>query len=170
MTEVSLNFRQSAYAAETGRVLIALMTITHDSLAVPIYISSDPTQRLTEYTTDAEVIYGTVSRGINFIFLPVRIKLPDDSVDGPGEMTLEIDNVHRQYTETIRSISSPPKFNVELVMDDAPDVVDASWPEFLMTNVRYDASLITATLKLEMLEREPFPSGSFSPSYFPGLF
>ena len=170
MTEVSLNFRQEAYAAETGRVLIALMTITHDDLAEPIRISSDPTERIAEYTTDAEVVYGTVSRSENYIFFPIRIKLPDDTDDGPGEMTIELDNIHRQYIETIRTILSPAKFKVEIVMDDSLDVVEASWPEFLLTNVRYDASIITGTLKLELLEREPFPAGSFSPSYFPALF
>ena len=76
MTTVSLNFREAAYAAETGRVLIALMTIDHADLAEPIRISTDPTQRLEDLTTDEEVVYGTESRGETFLFCPVRIKLP----------------------------------------------------------------------------------------------
>lgn len=167
---VSLNFRQAAYAQETGRVLIILMTLDHDSLSEPIRLSSDPTQRLTEYTTDSEVVYGTVSRGDNYIFFPMRIKLPDDTDDGPGEMTLEIDNVHRQYTQTIRSIFTPVTVKTEIILDDTPDVVEAQWPEFLMTNIKYNDTIISATLKLEILENEPFPAGTFSPSYFPGLF
>ena len=168
--EVSLQFRQQAYAAETGRVLICLITIDHDDLTDPIRISTDPTARIEAYTTDAEVVYGTVSRGETFLFLPVRLKLPDDTDAGPGEMTLEIDNVHRQYTETIRAIFSPPTVTVELVMDNTLDTVEAQWPEFLLTNIHYDASVISGTLKLETLEREPFPSGTFTPSGFPALF
>jgi hypothetical protein len=167
---VSLNFRQAAYGAETGRVLIALMTLTHESLSTPILLSSDPTQRLTEYTTDTEVVYGTVSRGDNYIFLPMRIKLPGDTDEGPGEMTLEIDNVHRQYTQTIRSLFTPVTMKTEIVLDNTPDVIEVQWPEFLLTNIKYDASVISATLKPELLEREPFPAGTFCPSYFPGLF
>jgi hypothetical protein len=170
MTTVSLNFRQAAYAQETGRVIIALITLTHESLSDPIRISTDPTQRLEEYTTVADVVYGTVSRGETYIFLPVRIKLPNDADEGPGEMTLEIDNIHRQYMQTIRELFSPVSVNVEIVLDNALDTVEASWPEFLLTNIKYDASVISGTLKLETLEREPFPAGNFTPAYFPGLF
>lgn len=168
----SLNFRQAAYAQETGRVIIALITIDHPDLSTPIRISTDPTARLIGegYTNDLDVVYGTVSRGNTFIFLPVKLGLPNDTDEGPGEMTLEIDNIHRQYTETIRSIMTPPTVQVELVLDNALDTVEAQWPEFLLTDIKYNATTITGTLKLETLEREPFPAGSFSPAYFGGLF
>lgn len=167
---VSLNFRQAAYASETGRFPIGLITISHDDLAEDILVSTDPTARLEEHTTDSQVVYGTVSRGKKFIFFPMRIKLPDDTDEGPGEMQIELDNVHRTYIETIRSISTPASFTVEFVMDNDLDTVEISWPEFQMVNARYNETLITATLKLETQEREPFPSGTFSPAYFGGLF
>jgi hypothetical protein len=166
----SVNFREAAFSAETGRVIIALITLTHADLADPIRISTDPTQRITAMTTVTDVVYGTVSRGETFIFLPLRINLPSDTDEGPGEMTLEFDNVHRAYTAAIRSIFTPVAVNVELVLDNALDTVEAQWPEFLLANIRYDASTISGTLKIETLEREPFPSGIFSPSAFPGLF
>ena len=167
---VSLNFRQAAYASETGRFPIGLITISHEDLAEDILVSTDPTARLEEHTTDVQIVYGTVSRGNTYLFFPMRIKLPDDTDEGPGEMQIEIDNVHRTYIETIRSIFTPASFTVEWVMDNDPDTVDASWPDFQLVNVKYNETIITATLKLETQEREPFPSGSFSPSYFPGIF
>ena len=171
-TLISLNFRQSAYAAETGRVPICLITVDHADLADPIRISTDPTQRLTGagYTDDTEVIYGTVSRGDTFVFLPVRLRISDDSDEGPGDIALEVDNVHRTYTETIRSIMTPPTVLVEMVMDNALDTVDGQWPEFILKNVKYDASVISGTVKWETQEDEPFPCGSFTPAQFPGLF
>jgi len=170
MTTTSLNFRQAANAPETGRVPIALITLSHDDLGDDIRISTDPTAELTELTTDTEKVYGTTSDGKDYIFLPVRIKLPDDTDEGPGEMQLEIDNVHRAYTETIRSIYTPVTCKVDIVMDNALDVIDASWPEFQLTNISYNATTITGTLRLETLESEPYPAGSFTPGYFPGLF
>lgn len=167
---ISLNFREAAYAQETGRVLICLIAIDHDDLSEPIRISTDPTQRLEEYTTDYDVVYGTISREETFLFFPVRIGLPNETENGPGEMTLELDNVHRTYVETIRTISSPLRITVEMVMDNTLDVVEAVWPEFLLTNISYDAMLITGTLKLETLVREPFPCGTFTPVGFPGIF
>lgn len=168
MTTVSLNFRQSAYAQETGRVLICLMTLTHDDLEEPIRLSSDPTERLDE--TVSEVVYGTVSRSQEYVYLPMTLKLPDDTDSGPGEMVIELDNIHRAYTQAIRTIQSPVKVNVELVMDNDLDTVEGQWPEYLLTGVTYDSAVIRGTLRMETLESEPFPSGTFNPSYFPGLF
>ena len=170
MTTTSLNFREAVNAPETGRVPIALITLSHEDLVDDIRISTDPTAELTELTTDLEKVYGTTSSGKDYIFLPVRIKLPDDTDEGPGEMQLEFDNVHRAYTETIRSVYTPVTCKVDIVMDNALDTIDASWPEFQLTNISYNATTITGTLKLETLETEPWPSGSFVPSYFPGLF
>lgn len=170
MTDISLNFKSAAFAQETGRIPIVLITLSHDDLLDDIRISTDPTQELSGLTTDTEKVYGTVSNGDSYIFLPVRIKLPDDTEDGPGLMKLEIDNVHRAYTEAIRSIFTPVTCQVDIVMDNALDTIDASWPEFLLTNITYDVSIITGTLTLETLTTEPFPAGTFIPSHFPGLF
>jgi len=170
MTTVSLNFKEAAFAQETGRVPIALITLSHPDLTDDIRISTDPTQELTELTTVTEKVYGTVSNSKIYVFLPVRIKLPDDTEQGPGTMTLEIDNVHRAYTETIRSVNTPVTCQVDIVMDNALNTIDASWPEFKLTNISYNATTITGTLKLETLETEPYPAGCFTPSYFPGLF
>ena len=168
----SLGFRQAVYAPETGRFPIALITISHPDLTDDIRISTDPTERLEGegYTTDVQVVYGTVSRGKKFIFFPVKLKLPDDTPEGPGEIQIEIDNVHQQYTETIRTIHSPPMFNVELVLDNSPDLVEGQWPEFELRNVTYNASVITGTLKMESYVTEPFPAGNITPSQFPGSF
>jgi hypothetical protein len=170
MTTTSLNFREAAFASETDRVPIALITIEHDDLTGPMRISTDPTQEFPEHSTDENKVYGTLSNGIQYLFFPVRLTLPDDTEDGPGEMKLEIDNVLRQYTADIRSIFTPAICQVDIVMDNALDVVDASWPEFKMTNIEYNATIITATLRLETLDTEPYPAGKFMPSSFPGLF
>jgi len=169
---VSLDFRTAAYSQETGRYLIALITISHAALASDILLSTDPTQRLigAGYTSDTEVVYGTVSRGENYIFYPLRLSLPDDTDEGPGSMTIEIDNIHRELVATIRSIFTPAEMTVELVLDNALDTIEAQWPAFQLTNLKYDANVITGTLSLELEDREPFPAGSFTPSYFAGLF
>ena len=170
MTITSLNFRDAAFSPEAGRVLIALITLSHIGLADDIRISTDPTQELTEFTSDTQKVYGTISNGKKYIFLPVRIKLPDDTDEGPGEMQLEIDNVHRAYTETIRSVQTPVICRVDLVLDNALNTIEGSWPEFKLVDITYNATTITGTLRLETLETEPYPSGSFVPSYFRGLF
>jgi len=170
MTEVSLNFKEAAFAQETGRVPIALITLSHNGLEDDIRISCDPTQELAGLTTDTQKVYGTISNGKTYIFLPVRIKLPDDTEQGPGTMTLEIDNIHRAYTETIRTVFTPVTCQVDILLDNALDIIDASWPEFLLTNIKYNAAVITGTLTLETLMTEPFPAGTFIPAHYPGVY
>jgi hypothetical protein len=170
MTELSLNFREAAYAQETGVFPIALITLEHDDLAEPIRISTDPTQRITELTTDSDIVYGTVSDGETYVFLPIKIRLPDDTDEGPGQMTMEIDNIRQALTESIRSVSTPVSCQVDIVMSNDLDTVEMSWPEFMLFNIRYDAVTVTGTLQIETLTSEPFPAGSFTPGYFPALF
>lgn len=165
---LSASFLQAAYSQETGRTIIGLLTLTHPDLSDTVRISTDPTQRIS--ATASDVIYGTVSRGDNYVFLPVTIKLPDDTEEGLGDMTIELDNINRAYIEAIRSVTSPPpELTVELVLDNALDTVEAQWPAFQMLEIKYNEMTITCTLKLETLEIEPFPAGSFNPSQFPGL-
>jgi hypothetical protein len=59
---------------------------------------------------------------------------------------------------------------VELILNSSLDSIEARWPAFQLTNIKYDASVITGTLNLELEDREPFPAGSFVPSFFAGLF
>lgn len=165
---ISVNFREAGYASETGRVPIMLITFDHADMVQPIRISTDPTERILE--TDGLIVYGTVSRGEDFVFLPMRFKLPDDNDSGPGEMQIELDNVDRAMTQTIREIFSPISVKVEVVMDNAPDTVDLEWPEYVLTNIKYDATTITGTMTLENLIREPFPGLMFTPSTAPGVF
>ena len=169
---VSLDFRKAVYSQETERFLIALITISHADLTDDILISTDPTGRLTGtgYTDDTDVVYGTVSRGENYIFYPVRLSLPDDTDEGPGSMSIEVDNIHRTLMEAVRSIFTPAEMTIELVLDNALDTVEAQWPAFQLTNIKYDSNIITGTLNLELEDKEPFPAGSFTPGYFAGLF
>jgi hypothetical protein len=167
-SQLSTEFLRGAFAQETGVCPVFLLTIAHASLAQPIRASSDPTERIEETPTD--VIYGTRSRGNDYVFFPFTLILPTDEDEGPKNMQLTLDNVTRQYTETLRSIVGPPTIMTEIVLAQSPDTVEASWPDFLLTNASYDAATITGTLELETLQREPFPYLCFSPAYFPALF
>lgn len=133
--------------------------------------------RIYRSSTDAEreisaldPVYGTVVRNVEYIYLPMTMKLPDDTDDGAGEMTIELDNIHREYISAIRSISDPIECQVEIVMSNSLHTVEAQWPAFLLTNVTYDSHTISATLRQETLEGEPFPALTFSPAYFRGMF
>jgi hypothetical protein len=163
---LSLTFRAAAYAEHTGEIVITLVTIEHDSLPGPLRFSSDPTHRI---SVDP-LVYGTESRGESFVFLPMSLVLPDDNDDAAPALKLTLDNVSRDTIPTIRSVSDPATVTVEFVLASAPDVVEASWPEFDLVNAEYDALQVPLDLVVNALATEPYPAGTFSPASFPGLF
>jgi hypothetical protein len=163
---LSLNFRQALFSQESGEVPIFLLTITHDELDAPIYLTTDPTTRL----SDDPLIYGTTSRGIEFLYAGVDVTLPDEQDKAPPASKLTIANVSRELIPLARSVSTPPSVKIEAVLASAPDVVEMVWPAMDMSNLTYDASYLQFDLTMDALVTEPYPSGTFSPAYFPGLF
>jgi hypothetical protein len=165
---ISLNFRQAAFAQETGVFPIGLITIDHTSLAEPIRFSTDPTQRLVD--TVSEIVYGTVSNSEQYYFFPCSLKLPDDTDDGPGQMQMIFDNVNKDYVAIIRSIVGRPTVNASFVMSNDLDTIERQWPEFFIGRIPWDATRVTLNMEMETLDREPFPWGTYTPGAFPGLF
>lgn len=164
----NVDFLRAAYAQETGVFPILLLTLTADGLTDPIRVSTDPTQRVVE--TASDLVYGTISNGETFVFIPMTIKLPDDVDEGPQNMTLQIDNVSRELVPTIRSLTDPPSVNVDIVLSSDVDTVVGSWPEYLLTDIKTNAESVSGQLILEILANEPFPAGTFNPSEFAGCF
>jgi len=156
------------YASETGDYPIILLEISHSSLSNNIYISSDATQRISTSTED--IIYGTVSNGIDYVFMPFEINLPNDVDDAAPTTQISIDNVSRRLITTIRTIQTAPYITMKVVMYSNPDVVEVVFPNFRLDSISYDAMTLTGDLSTELMDKEPFPSGTFTPAYFPGLF
>ena len=159
---------RAMFAPETGYYPILLLTISHPDMEQPLYVSSDATQRIE--VSDAAIVYGTVSRGIDFIFLPLSLALPVDSDEEAPRTSISMDNIDRTLVPIIRALTSPPTITIELVMSCSLDIVEATFPDFDLTGIKYDSLTITGTLSLDMFVTEPFPLGSFTPSQFPGIF
>lgn len=168
MRQLSSAALRAMFGPETGVFPIMLLTIDHEILTAPIRVSSDATQRLE--VTDARIVYGTVSRGQSYIFMPFEISLPSDAEDSVPTTTIRLDNVGRDLTATIRSLTSPPSVTMELVMSESLDTVEATFPDFEISPIGYDDLEITGTLTVEGLVNEPYPAGSFTPGQWPGLF
>lgn len=163
---LSLTLRAAMFAEETGEVPVCLITIAHASLAEPLRFSTDPTERL---SVDP-LRYGTTSRGEVYDFLPVAVRLPDDRDEAPPALSLVLDNIDRETIALLRSTVDPAEVTVEVVLASAPDDVEISFPAFDLTEADYAAQTVTLTVAIDALQTEPFPSGSFTPAQFSGLF
>lgn len=163
----SVLFRQAAYRKETGEVPVLLLTLTHTSLVTPIRVSTDNKDT---FVVDGVTVRGTISGGLNYLYCPMNIVLPDDSDDSISEAQIEIDNVDRDILAAIRGLTSAPTITIQAVLASTPNTVEAQFPNFKLSGVQADALTISGRITLGGFLGEPFPGGSMTPSNFPGLF
>ena len=164
--DLSSGFLAAIFAQETDEVPICLLTITHQDLSSPIYLCSNPTERI----SDDPLIYATNSRGNQYLFLPFDFTMPDDRYDSAPTVNLVIDNIDRTLIGLLRSISSPASITVEIILASSPDQVEISLPGLQLGNAKMEEHSVTIDLIADPLVNEPFPGGSFTPGAFPGLF
>lgn len=167
LTSMSPAALRAVFSPDSDDTLIVLLTFSGSNIVGDIKLADNYTQRLLE--TDEDIIYGVKSRGNDYLFLPFEFTLPteDDSAPRAG---INIYDVNKQLLPSIRSLTTAPNVKIELVLASNPDVVEVDFGEFLLGNIKYNADTISGDLTLETFENEPFPSGTFTPSYFPGLF
>lgn len=166
MRTLSLNFREAMFAQQTDEVPVVLLLIEHPDLDGPVRLSSDPTQRL----QDSPPVYGTISQGEEWLFLPFSLVWADEKEEAAPTQRLVIENIDRELIGLLRSTIEPALVQAFIVLSSALDVVEIEGAPFELTNVDYSAQTITMSLNIDALAYEPFPSGSFTPAAFPGLF
>ena len=164
---VSNTFKQAAFAQETDEVFVVLVTLDSDELAEPIRVCSDPFEKLEELGED---IYGMISNGETFIFLPFDIQLPRDDKTGTVSAKMSIENTDRRIIEAARSVTKPVNVNIQCVLASDPDAIELEFNHFQLSNIKYDVMTVDGDLTLNYWGLEPFPSNRFTPSNFPGLF
>lgn len=148
--------RRAVFAQQTGEVFLLLLTIEHASLAAPIRVVND----LVNHTSNGDV----------FTAFPFQLQLPDEHEDKPPRMRLSIDNVDRTIVESLRRLTSPPTVQLDVCLASQPDVIEESFPGFLLQSVSYDHLVVEGDLTLDDIVTEPFPEGSYTPQHFAGLF
>jgi hypothetical protein len=162
---LSLNFREAINAQESGEVIIFLLTIDHDDLDAPIRLSTDPTTLV----SDAPLQYKTVSRGDDYIYLPMQVVIPDEREDAPPRSQFRICNVTRPLIELVRSTTTPARAKLEFVLASDPDAVEVESPWLDVVSVTSSARDLTFDMTLNSMATEQWPTDSMDPSAFPGL-
>jgi len=172
LTKLSPEAIKAMFSSETDEQLITLLTIQDPSQPnTPVRLADSFTQRITGLTTDDEVVYGVVSRGQNYIFLPLEITLPSEEDAGVGRCSITLNYVTPEAIQLVREhLTNPTQINLELILASNPNYVEASFPGFFVIGANYNSQSIVLTLDMIDYTREPFPCYNFTPNYFPGLF
>lgn len=165
MTVLSLNARSQMTAEHRDGVPIWLFTFTHPALEAPIRLSSDPTRRL---SIDPYLL-GTLSRGMQFLWVPGDLTLPADDEDAPPQIRLIVDALDRTIFDVIRASRAPAAAKIEHVWSFSPNLVEMTLDHLEVTSAPYDETQVTINLSQESFWGEGWPSGRFTPTWFPGL-
>ena len=121
----------SITARTTGEVWLLLLTITP---------GEDAPIRMVNSSADIQ------SRGNTFIAFPFDLDLPTDEEGQISSARIVLDNVSRQLIDEIRNLPSPLVALVELILESAPDVVEASFPDFTLKSLSYNMITIQGDL------------------------
>lgn len=153
----STSFIAARQRVDDPNGLLCLIEITHPNFTGPARAVND--------TRD------WVSNGETFVGLPFRFTLPQDKAKESPRAQLEIDNVGRTLTAELERLppSAVVMCTVRLVSRDAPDTVEWQWT-VPMTAITVNAAVVTATLGVEFLMRQPAVRLIHDPVTSPGIF
>lgn len=167
MSDTSQEFKASVFAQETDDVFIVLVRLYSDELPNDILICNDPKEKFLDLGND---VYGVTSNGDRYIFCPFDISLPRDDKTGTVSAKLSIQNIDRSIVGYARSVQNSITVKIQVVLSRDVDAVELEFDNFKLSSVSYDSLIVEGSLTLDYWGLEPFPSGRFTPSNFPGLF
>lgn len=148
---------QAMNRQSTDALFLVLMTITHSDIT---------TVRLVNNTEDV------TSGGDVYQAFPFSVILPPDDEDEPAVIRVTMANVTRRLVSEARTIAGKAELalaDIELIEHSAPDTVLASWTDFEVHNVRYDASALSFDLSPQLFLNVGFPGDSMTKGNTPGL-
>lgn len=163
---LSAGFKAALLSQSADEDAVALLTITHPTLATPLRVSSHPTTCL---GVDP-LRYGTISRGRTFDYIAFQITLPEDAEGKPPAFDIVLANIGRETVALLQSALEPATVTVEIVSITNPDLVEIEWPEFDLVSAEYDDETVRIGLALDAMATEPYPADGFTPAGFRGLF
>ena len=161
----SLVFREAMEADSTEQVPIVLVRITHPDVALPIYLSTDPTERL-GYDP---LRYGTRSQGQVWEFVPMAARLPDATEEGLSTQ-LVLENVGAGLVEALRGSTEPGQIDFQVVLAGSPDLIEEEYRGLYAFVAEADLDQVSFSLARENEDMEPFPADRMTQTQFPGLF
>lgn len=156
---------------ETGDSDIVLMTVTHESWnGQAMRFSTHPTTLLRLDETTGLPIYGTVSRGNEYIYVPVQVSLPNSADERPPEAHIIISNISRELSPYIKLVDkTPPKITLEVVNTGTPNIVEMSFADLDFDTTTWDASTMDIKIVNYTANSEPVPYLRFSLGYFQNM-
>ncbi|WP_283471919.1 hypothetical protein [Methylosinus trichosporium] len=148
-----MGFRRAITDPFSAEDQALLLTITHPDLDAPVYLSTDPTDRLSVDPPS----YGTVSGDITYLYVQMTAVLPDDNPKTPRRTSLEFGNVDASYVALARSFLTPARVDMALVFVSDPNAVMKRFARMWLT--RASGTDTTIAFDIGRFRADNIPAG-----------
>lgn len=141
----------------TTNVFLVLLEISHS--AVPTFYLVNNTENI-------------VSGANTYIAFPFAVTLPPDDPELQVRARLTLSHVTSELNilRTLAGQRERVAFSLKVIEASAPTVILQSISGLVAASVSYNADAMDIDLTIDNFLTEPFPSATFSPSTFPGIF
>lgn len=173
-----VEFRKAAQDQQTAENVVILVTITHETLAEPLRLSTDATVRLStdplKYGTRSKLLGSTAPTGeldtaADFLFVLMAAVIPEDREQGITSTEIVLENVDSGMIDVARELKTPARVDFAVVLASTPDYVDFEWTDLRTISVDYDEVSISVAVSREDVMGVACPFGHMTKSRFPGL-
>jgi hypothetical protein len=93
-----------------------------------------------------------------------------ESIGTAPQGRAKFDNVSLEVLTTLQGLAIAPQVTVEVVLDNAPDVVELGPYFYRLREIDFDVLSFESTLRAEDLLTEPYPWARYLPWSHPGLY
>lgn len=126
---------------------------------------------LDDATPPADISGAAITRiDDDLLAFPFSVQLPDETEQANQVVSLQIDNVNRLITESLRQLTQPPSLEMIVFREETPDTIEAGPFFFLMKHYVYDPLVVTCDLTYENIVTLSYPKDARTPAAYPGLF
>lgn len=146
---------RALFDENTDEIFLVTLVISGEGFA-PLYLVNN--------------LENITAEGQEYLAFPFSIVLPNESKDKPPKASIRIDNLSQKIIEKIRSIQGRPTFEMTIRMASTPDEIEVGPITLDSSTADWDDMWIDLSLASKNLLNEPWPSRTFSPIKFPGLF
>lgn len=145
-------------AQQTNKVFLTLLDISHSEFASTFHFVDNPVSITSNSTT--------------YEPFPFTLTLPEDTAERAPVARLVVGNVTREIMDEVRSVNGNERIRVDfhVIMTDEPDTYIATFSNYELHNIVFDALTVQGELILGDFLSEPFPPDRFTPNLFSALF
>lgn len=144
------------FAQNSDDPFLTLVTLSHATFAEDITLVNNSKN--------------VISRGIEFLAFPMKIRFPVDDGESTRDFTIDFDNASLELLVEIRSVTDKIGIKIEMILASMPDVVQMVQEDLFIGSVSYNAQRITCKVVMDNFLNVELTSERYGPNNFPGLF